>query len=63
MYFNDVLLRKISDSSCTETISVAELSWALSKILNLLNRQQKSLYIKRRDKVVATIISGKYPEK
>jgi hypothetical protein len=63
MYSNDVLLEKISGSSITETISVTELSWSLSKVINLLNRQQKSIYVKRRDKVVATIIPGKYPVK
>jgi hypothetical protein len=63
MYSNDVLLEKISGSSSTETISVTELSWSLSKVLNLLNRQQKSIYVKRRDKIVATIIPGKHPVK
>jgi len=59
MYSNNAVLEKITKSSRTEAINVTELTWAVSGILNLLREQQKSLDIKKRGEVIATIIPAK----
>jgi hypothetical protein len=59
MYSNNAVLEKITKSSRTEAINVTELTWAVSGILNLLREQQKSLDIKKRGEVIATIVPAK----
>ena len=59
MYSNNAILEKITKSSRTEAINVTELTWAVSGILNLLREQQKSLDIKKRGEVIATIVPAK----
>jgi len=59
MYASNAVLEKISSSSRKEAINVTELTWAVSGILNLLREQQKSLDIKKRGEVIATIVPAK----
>ena len=59
MYSSNAVLEKIKNSSRTEAINVTELTWAVSGILNLLREQQKSLDIKKRGEVIATIVPAK----